>query len=293
MRPAVHRVHAVGERVDVFVETVVVLQRRLDDGAALDALLHVYRLRMDDLARLVQVGHEAGDAAVEVVRDFVVRPAVGVVEAAEADSQPLVQVSHLLEALGEGVEVVLVFVKDVFVGQEGDRRAGRAALAVLRHAVAQVVLTDAAREVLIVNPAGAPDFHQHALGEGVDDGRAHAVQPAGYGVRLAAELAAGVESGHHRLDAGDARRRVDVDRDAAPVVFHANGAVFVERDFDAVAEARHELVDGVVDYLDDEMMQPALVGAADVHARTPPDRLHAFEHLNIGGGVLVVEPFRR
>ena len=293
MRPAVHGVHAVGERVNHLVEAVVVLQRRLHDSAVLDALLDVDGLLVQRLARLVQVADEAADAAVEVVRHFVVRPAVGVVEAAEAYLKPLVEIRHLLEALREGVEVVFEVVEDLLVGQEGHRRAVRAALGVFGVSVAQVALADAARELLIVDAASAPDFDQQPLREGVDDGRAHAVQPAGDGVRLAAELAAGVQGGHDGLDAGQPGGGMLVDGDAASVVDDANGAVFVQRDLDGGAEPRHELVHGVVDDFDDEMMQPALVGAADVHARTPPDGLHAFEHLNIGGGVLVVEPFCR
>ena len=117
------------------------------------------------------------------------------------------------------------------------------------------------------------------------------MQPAGDGVRLAAELAAGVQGGHHGLHARNPCGGVLVHRNPAPVVHDADGAVFVDGYFNAGAEPRHELVDGVVDDFDDEMMQPALVGAADVHARTPPNGLHAFEHLNVGGGVLVVDSF--
>ena len=44
------------------------------------------------------------------------------------------------------------------------------------------------------------------------------VQPAGGGVRPAAELAAGVQLGQHDLDAGELGLRLDVDGDAAAVV---------------------------------------------------------------------------
>ena len=57
-------------------------------------------------------------------------------------------------------------------------------------------------------------------------------------------------------------------------------------DVDAVAEAGHRLVDGVVDDLVDEVVQAALVGAADVHAGAAADGLEALEDLDIGSSVL-------
>ena len=76
-----------------------------------------------------------------------------------------------------------------------------------------------------------------------------------------------------------------VDGDAAAVVLDDNAAVLVDRDLDAVAEAGHRLVDGVVDDLVDEVMQAALVGRADVHAGAAADGLQALEDLDVSGGV--------
>ena len=53
--------------------------------------------------------------------------------------------------------------------------------------------------ILPVNFAAAVHLHPHLLREGGDDGGANAVQPAGDFVHRSAELAAGVEVGHHRL----------------------------------------------------------------------------------------------
>ncbi len=55
-----------------------------------------------------------------------------------------------------------------------------------------------------------------------------------------------------------------------------------------VAEAGHRFVDGVVDDLDDEVVQPALIGAADVHGGPAADRLQPLEHLDITRGVVAV-----
>ena len=80
-------------------------------------------------------------------------------------------------------------------------------------------------------------------------------------------------------------RRVLVDRDAAAVVADGDAAVLADVDPDAVAVAGHRLVDAVVDDLEDEVVEAALVRAADVHTGAAPDRLQALEDLDIARGV--------
>ena len=48
---------------------------------------------------------------------------------------------------------------------------------------------------------------------------------------------------------------------------------------------RQRLVHRVVDDFGEQMMQRLLVGAADIHARPPPYRLEAFEHLDVARGI--------
>ena len=52
-----------------------------------------------------------------------------------------------------------------------------------------------------------------------------------------------------------------------------------------VGVAGQRLVHRVVDDFGEEVVQRLLVGAADIHARPAPDRLQAFEHLDVGRGV--------
>ena len=71
------------------------------------------------------------------------------------------------------------------------------------------------------------------------------------------------------------------DGDAAAVVLDRDRAVEVDRDVDAIAEARQRLVDGVVDDLVDHVVQArAVIGVADVHARALAHRLEALEDLD-------------
>ena len=54
-----------------------------------------------------------------------------------------------------------------------------------------------------------------------------------------------------------------------------------ELELDPGGMAGHRLVHGVVQHLGHQMMQRPLVGAADIHARAPADRLQALQHLDV------------
>ena len=101
------------------------------------------------------------------------------------------------------------------------------------------------------------------------------------------ELAAGVEDGHHDLGRADAAFGVHADGDAAAVVLDRDRAVEVDGDAGCSVQCAGEvLVDGVVDGLPHEVVQPrAVVHVADVHAGALAHGLEALEHRD---AVLVV-----
>ena len=112
------------------------------------------------------------------------------------------------------------------------------------------------------------------------------MQPAGGMVDLVGELGAGVQGGEDHLQRRLALDlRVRVDRDAAAVVADRHRAVGGELDLDPVGVAGDRLVHGVVEGLGDQVMQRPLVGAADIHGRSPAHRLQAFQHLDVLGGI--------
>src|SRR5690606_25830652 len=131
------------------------------------------------------------------------------------------------------------------------------------------------------------DFDLEPLGERVHDAHANAVQTAGHLVRALVELAARVEHRHRDLDARPPLGRVPVDRDAAAVVPHGDGVVRVDHDVDARTMAGERLVHGVVHDLVHQVVQAARTRGADVHAGPAPDRLQAFEDLDLACAVLV------
>ena len=142
--------------------------------------------------------------------------------------------------------------------------------------------------------AAAVDLDVEARRQRVDDGGADAVQPAGGGVRAAAELAAGVQPGQHDLDAGQTGLRLDVDRDAAAVVAHLDARVGVQDDLDVSpcpASASSTAL-SMISHM--QCMQPAGVGRPDVHARALAHGLEPLEDGEMPGGVCarVVLPCR-
>src|SRR5438128_12275916 len=78
-----------------------------------------------------------------------------------------------------------------------------------------------------------------------------------------------------------------IDRDTAPVVAHGDPARGPELQFDAGGKPGHRLVHRIVERLGGEMVQPALVGAADIHAGAAAHRLEALKDLDVLGGIAV------
>ena len=78
-----------------------------------------------------------------------------------------------------------------------------------------------------------------------------------------------------------------VDRDAAAVVADRQPVAGGKFDLDPRRMAGHRLVHRVIEDFGGEVMQAALVGAADIHSRAAADRFEAFEHLDVLGGITV------
>ncbi len=104
---------------------------------------------------------------------------------------------------------------------------------------------------------------------------------------LAAELAAGVQLGHHDVDGGGAAG-VHFDRDTAAVVGDLDATVLEDPDVDLGRVAGHRLVDRVVDDLPNQVVQTALAGGADIHARAFADGLQTFQHGDGAGAVFLL-----
>ncbi len=107
------------------------------------------------------------------------------------------------------------------------------------------------------------------------------------GTVFAVELSAGVELGHHDVDRGNARG-VHGHRDAAAVVGDFDAAVLEEFHVHPGGVTGHRLVHCVVHDLPHEVVQTALTGGADIHARTFADGLQPLENRDGLGAVLLL-----
>src|SRR5581483_5664630 len=278
---ALARGDAVGEAVDALVEAGVPLERDFDLLVVL-RLLEVHDLLEQGLLRGIEVTDEVDDAAGVLVVDLllVARPLV-----LEADLEALVEEGVHLQALDHRLRAELGLVEDRAVGPERDRGAGAAAGRVaddrqLRDDLAAVA------ELHPVAFALAVDLDDQLRRQGVDHRHAHAVQTARDLVATAvAELSAAVQDREGDFDARLLLLGMDVGGDAPAVVDHAAAPVGEEGDVDAVAVARHRLVDGVVDDLPDEVVQTARTSRSDVHTGPLADRFEALQDGEIFGPV--------
>jgi hypothetical protein len=76
-----------------------------------------------------------------------------------------------------------------------------------------------------------------------------------------------------------------IDRNAAPIVADAEKARRLVADIDEAGVTGDRLNHRIVEGFREKMMDRGLAGAADIHARPPPDRLQPLQLLDRGGGI--------
>ena len=278
MGAAVDGVDVVGEGEDVLRVRVVVLEGDLDDGRPVP-LLAVDRPLVERLLVPVEMPDERDDATFEVERALAVDPLVP-----KRDPDALRQVGRFAQALRDQVERELGRLEHVPIRSEPGRRsapiAGGPDLLDRRGRLAEGVLLGVDRPV-------ARRFHPHPFRQRIDDAYADAVESAGHLVAggVATELSAGMEHGVDDLE-GILACRVLADGYTPAVVLDDDRPVRLDRDEDLLGVARHRFVDRVVDDFPHEVMEAALVGRADVHARASTYGLEPLEDLDAGRRVI-------
>ena len=195
-------------------------------------------------------------------------------------SRPLLRKAYSRNRLEIVSREYVVVSKIVLGGPVGHRGAGVLARLHRAHLLERTV-RDADREALAPLVATVAHLDHEVAGQGVDDRDTDAVQTAGDLVAAAAELAAGVQHGQRHRDRRHAPGREPCRsgcRGRCPRPGRRRRPCRVTHD--PVAVAGQRLVDGVVDDLADQVVQAALAGGADVHARALAHRLEALEHLD-------------
>src|SRR5271167_2773108 len=92
------------------------------------------------------------------------------------------------------------------------------------------------------------------------------MQPAGYLVRAAIELAARMQHRMHHFERVALFRRMGPDRDSAPIVLDRYRVVAADCDINLSTKTRQCLIDRIIDNLRNQMMQPALCRVPDIHS---------------------------
>ena len=144
-------------------------------------------------------------------------------------------------------------------------------------------------EDLPVERLAPRDFHFEPFRQRVDDGNADPMQAARGLIGFLIEFAARVQHGHDDFERRFLRKfLMRIDRKAAPIVDHGEKTRGLEADIDEGSVAGNRLVHRIVEDFREKMMERGLAGAADIHARPPPDRLQPLQHLDRGGGIAEV-----
>ena len=270
-------VDVVGEAEDRLLVGAVPLHRHFD-GAFVFVAFEVHDLVVHRLFVLVEVADEVLDAAVVLEGDALAIGAFVV----QVDLETTRQERCFPQPVDQRREVVVDLLEDLAVGEE--RNLGAVVLG--RLTPGEVSLGAAPHVILIPEVSVGPDLQVEFFGERVDHGDADAVQATGHlGAAAVAELAAGVEHGQDDLGRGALLLFHDADRDATAVVGDADPVVRMDDHGDFVAMAGQCFVDGVVDDLVDEVMQPAGAGRADVHTGSLAHSLEAFQDSDVLGAV--------
>ncbi len=106
------------------------------------------------------------------------------------------------------------------------------------------------------------------------------METAGNLVSAAAKLSSRVEYRENRLERRLFGLRMSIDRYAATFIRNLNHFTRKKPDPDMRTEARHRLIDRVVDHFPYEMMQSLDRSTANIHTGALPHRVKSFQHLN-------------
>jgi hypothetical protein len=229
------RVDVVDEREDVLLVTRVVAHGQ--GHRDLPALVHYLDcLRVDGLARLVQVGHEFRQATLGVIV-LAAKLRVLLATILERDRHPAVQERQLAHTVREGVESVLGLEKDGVVRSEVDSGSGLLARLQVAH-----LLDSRHRNALFVRlpPQRTLPAHLHfqPRRQRVHAADTNSVESARDLVGVLVELAARVEHRHHDLHGRPVFRGMQVHGDASTIVHDRDRVVLVDHYLDVVAVPR-------------------------------------------------------
>ncbi len=116
------------------------------------------------------------------------------------------------------------------------------------------------------------------------------MQATGIAIAVVIEFAARMQLGKDHLHAAYAQLFVDAHRDAAAVILHGDGVVFVQGHAHLVCITVGCLIHSVVHDLPKDVVQASNAGRADIHARSHTHSLQAFHDLDVAYAVVLGHP---
>ena len=117
------------------------------------------------------------------------------------------------------------------------------------------------------------------------------MEAAGGFIDLRVEFAAGMQRGHDDFEGRLVLEfGVRIDGNAAAIVGDGQVALGIIVHVNPGGVAGDRLVHGVVHDLGEKMMEGLFIGAADIHAGAAADGLQPLQHLDVGGGILLLAP---
>jgi hypothetical protein len=273
-------VDRVGVGVDLVVIAIVVLQSDINDDVRAFGVSLVgrgrsrkgNRLGMDGILAPVEECDVFGNAVPEEKGFFPVGA-----EILENNLDPGIEESELAEALGE--QVVLEVAggeENLRIRQPGDLGAGFLRLPDDGHFLGRL----ATGEGHVVDHAFAGDFGLKPFGDGIDALGADPMEATGDLIGSFAEFAAGVEVGHDQFKCRHLVFGMHVDRNAAAVILNGDGTLGMEGYLDGGTIAGEGLVNGVVDDLENAVMEAPFIGISDVHVGPLADPVETFQFFN-------------
>ena len=279
--PPVLGVDAIDEGVDGFLVGIVVLQGDVIEEiprAVAPEIRHLPAegdgIVAEDSLALVQIGDEFGDASLimEGLAAGGVSPHI-----VECDADAGIEIGQFPEAFRQDFPLVFQHAEDFRVGEIVD--GGAPPVALPQHL--QLLHGLSPGEFHLVFVSVPADGQEEPLGEGIDAGDAHPVEPPGKLVDRLVELSPCMEHGQGHLTGGLVLRGMHPHGDSPPIVGDGDGVVHMDGDLDVAAISGQCLVDGVVHHLVDELVQSVHIGVPDIHSRALAYGFQALQDLDL------------
>src|SRR3989344_6983488 len=107
------------------------------------------------------------------------------------------------------------------------------------------------------------------------------MKPAGNLVTAFLKLSSCMQLGNYNLQGRSFVDWVRINWNASPIINYLNRAILIYRDKNRVAIARHCLINRIINYFVNKMMQSWLARASNVHGRAMPYSLQPFNHFDM------------